>query len=49
VKTCPECRTELASNASTCPKCGRRFTTGAGVAFAILLGLLIGGCVLGIR
>ena len=26
MKTCPSCKAQIASNARTCPKCGRQFT-----------------------
>lgn len=46
MKPCPNCKTEIADNAGTCPKCGHRMPTGAGVVLAILIGLIGGGFLL---
>jgi RNA polymerase subunit RPABC4/transcription elongation factor Spt4 len=46
MKTCPSCKTELADNASSCPKCGHKFTTDSGVAIAVVLGIIGGGLLL---
>jgi RNA polymerase subunit RPABC4/transcription elongation factor Spt4 len=46
MKKCPTCKTELAENASACPKCGYRFTTTSGVAFAVVIGVVVGAIIL---
>jgi uncharacterized membrane protein YvbJ len=35
MKTCPGCGTQLAGNASACPKCGHKFTSWTVWAIAI--------------
>jgi RNA polymerase subunit RPABC4/transcription elongation factor Spt4 len=46
MKTCPTCKSQIDSGASTCPKCGRQFTTLGGIFIAVIVALIIGGCVL---
>jgi len=46
MKPCPNCKTEIAENARTCPKCGHVMPTSAGVIAAILIGVIVGGLVL---
>lgn len=44
-KACPACKKIVAENARTCPNCGHTFTTAGGIFVAIVIGLIIGGCV----
>lgn len=45
MKTCPNCKTQLDDGARTCPKCGKTFTTAGGIFIAVIIALVIGGCV----
>lgn len=47
MKACPSCQNPCADNASTCPKCGQKFSTGSSVAVAVIVGLILGAIVLG--
>lgn len=44
-KICPNCKKEVADNARTCPQCGHTFTTAGGIFIAVLIALIIGGCI----
>lgn len=46
MKTCPSCQKEVADNAKACPSCGHAFTTGSGVAIAVVIGIIAGGFLL---
>lgn len=41
LRRCPECDQEISTRASTCPHCGKRFTTLTSVVVGTALGLLI--------
>lgn len=43
LKPCPACQREIATGAATCPHCGKRSSTPAGLILALLIGLIIGG------
>jgi uncharacterized protein (UPF0212 family) len=43
MKVCPTCQKRIDSGASTCPGCGKRFTSWQGIVLAILIGLVVGG------
>lgn len=43
LKPCSACGKMLASNATSCPHCGKRFTSAAGIVLAVLIGLAAGG------
>jgi predicted amidophosphoribosyltransferase len=45
-KPCPSCGITLASNASSCPRCGRQFTSPVAWVLAILAAFFILGAVL---
>lgn len=49
MKTCPSCRHQVGDNARNCPKCGHTFTTAGGIFIAIIVALVIGGCVFRMR
>lgn len=46
MKTCPSCQTAVADNARACPKCGHGFTTSSGATVAVVIGVIVGGCLL---
>lgn len=47
MKKCPSCAKELADNASSCPHCGQKFSTGASITVAVIIGVVLGLIVLG--
>jgi hypothetical protein len=46
MKICPSCQRTLADNASSCPGCGRQFTSKIGLIFFFLMLSIIGMYVL---
>jgi RNA polymerase subunit RPABC4/transcription elongation factor Spt4 len=45
LKKCTECGKEMSAGARTCPHCGKSYTTVGGIFIAVLIALVIGGCV----
>lgn len=45
LKKCTECKKEMADGARTCPHCGKTYTTFGGIFIAVIIALVIGGCV----
>lgn len=45
LKKCTECKKEMADGARTCPHCGKTYTTFGGIFIAVIIALIIGGCV----
>lgn len=42
---CTACGKDMARSARICPHCGKTYTTGSGIFFAILLALFLGGAI----
>ncbi len=42
LKPCPACGAQIAKGARACPSCGKSFTNMAGIALAVIIGLLVG-------
>ncbi len=40
---CKSCGKQIASDARTCPHCGKTYTSAGGILVAVILGLIIGG------
>jgi hypothetical protein len=40
---CKSCGQSIAKSATTCPQCGKKFSSVAGILLACLIGLAIGG------
>jgi RNA polymerase subunit RPABC4/transcription elongation factor Spt4 len=45
LKKCDECGKDMADGARTCPHCGKTYTTAGGIFLAVVIALVIGGCV----
>ncbi len=45
LKKCDSCGKEIDSGARKCPHCGKTYTTAGGIFIAVIVALIIGGCV----
>lgn len=45
LKKCTDCGKEMSDGARKCPHCGKTYTTAGGIFIAVLIALIIGGCV----
>jgi RNA polymerase subunit RPABC4/transcription elongation factor Spt4 len=45
LKKCDSCGKDMDSGARKCPHCGKTYTTLGGVFIAVIIALVIGGCV----
>lgn len=45
LKKCTECGKEMSDGARKCPHCGKTYTTASGIFIAVIIALVIGGCV----
>ena len=42
LKPCNACGNSIAKSATTCPQCGKKFSSMAGILLALVIGLVIG-------